>query len=324
MQVINDLSEYRAYVRQTDSLPIFFYDWWLDAAASPNGWNGLLLRQGSDIIALWTYAHKKKWGFRKIVMPPTTPYMGCWYELPQGLKTHAALSLEFRILDALLSALPPFDDYHQTFYPTPLNWQPLAWRGFTQTTRYTYRLDLRPELSFLFDNFRPQTRTHIRKAARSHVIVADLEPELFYSLNQKTFQRQGLQISYSLSFFLQKDAALLKQKKRKIFFALNKTGQAIAALYLIWDARAAYLHLMGSDPAQRGADAGDLLVWEAIQFAKTQLGVAYFDFEGSMLQTVCAFFRSFGASPVPYHQITKVNPWLLKTWYFLKLKNISF
>jgi hypothetical protein len=320
MQVINDLRQYRAYVRQTDSLPIFFYDWWLDAAAGSTGWNGLLLQEGSEIIALWTYAYKKKWGFQKIVMPPTTPYMGCWSPLPKELKTYAALSLEFRILDTLLNALPPFDDYHQTFYPFALNWQPFFWRGFSQTTRYTYRLALTPDLNQIFDNFRPQTRTHIRKAARSHIVVADLEPALFYSLNQKTFEKQGLKIPYSISFFQQKDDALLKQKKRKIFFALNKAGQPVAALYLIWDAHAAYLHLMGSDPAQRGADAGDLLVWEAIQFAKTQLEVPYFDFEGSMLQSVCTFFRSFGASPVPYHQITKVNPWLLKTWHFLKAK----
>lgn len=318
MEVINDTEKYREYVRQTDSLPIFFYDWWLDAVAGVRGWVGILLKEGNDVIAIWPLARKKKWGYWKIVMPPTTPYMGCLYKLPLGLKLHKALSWEFRILETLLDVLPYFDDYHQTFYPYPMNWQPFYWRGFSQTTRYTYRIILKPPLETIFSEFRPQTRTHIRKASQNYTITTDLEAELFYNLNQKTFLHQNISLPYSRVFFIRKDQILVAQKKRKIFFAINPQGQVVAGIYLIWDKFTAYLHMMGSDPNIRGADVGNLLVWEAIRFAKTELGVNCFDFEGSMLQPVCTFFRSFGATPTPYHQITKVKPWVLKAWYFFR------
>ncbi|MCS6904979.1 MAG: GNAT family N-acetyltransferase [Bacteroidia bacterium] len=317
MQVIDDTQKYREHVRQTDSLPIFFYDWWLDAVAGEKGWMGLLLVEDKKVIALWPLARKKKWGFWKIVMPPTTPYMGCFCELPLRQNTYAALSLEFRILNTLIDALPYFDDYHQTFYPLPINWQPFYWKGFRQTTRYTYCLSLEPSLEDIFAQFRPQTRTHIRKAKNSYVIVTDLDPALFYALNEKTFARQNIPIPYSYSFFINKDKILLEKQRRKIFFALNQQEQIVAALYLIWDKFTAYLHLMGSDSEHRGSDVGNLLVWEAICFAK-RLELKSFDFEGSMLQPICTFFRSFGAMPVPYHQITKVRRWPLKIWYFSK------
>jgi len=54
----------------------------------------------------------------------------------------------------------------------------------------------------------------------------------------------------------------------------------------------------------------DLIQYESIKFALENN--KQFDFEGSMLESIEKYFRSFGAVQKPYFQITKINSKILK------------
>ena len=73
----------------------------------------------------------------------------------------------------------------------------------------------------------------------------------------------------------------------------------------------------GSNPFFRNSQAISLLMWDAIQF--THKEKKSFDFEGSMIEPIERFFRSFGSSPKNYFQIKKSNSLLFK---FRELINI--
>ena len=88
-----------------------------------------------------------------------------------------------------------------------------------------------------------------------------------------------------------------------------------AALYLVWDERAAYYLLGGGDPELRNSGAHSLIMWEAIKHAATVSKT--FDFEGSMVEPVERFFRAFGGRQVPYHRVTSINSRFLKAGMFL-------
>jgi hypothetical protein len=57
-------------------------------------------------------------------------------------------------------------------------------------------------------------------------------------------------------------------------------------------------------------------MWNAIKIASEN--TKRFDFEGSMIENVERFFRSFGAVPIPYYNIKKTNSLLLRLYFALK------
>ena len=79
-----------------------------------------------------------------------------------------------------------------------------------------------------------------------------------------------------------------------------------AVAYVVWDEHAAFYLLGGADPELRTSGASSLLLWEALQRARSRTDV--FDFEGSMLAPVERFFRGFGAVQTPYLRVTRSTP----------------
>lgn len=64
------------------------------------------------------------------------------------------------------------------------------------------------------------------------------------------------------------------------------------------------------DPKLRKSGAFSLCMWEAILFACTD--TKNFDFDGSVLESVKMFFRSFGAVQTPYHLISHTRRKLVR------------
>ncbi len=290
----------------TDSLshlPIFFQDWWLEAVA-PGAWHVATIEENGRVIASMPYIYRRHRHLSVMDMPRLTPYLGPWLAPLPG-KYATRLSREHQLLNALIQQLPPFDFFSQRFHPRFTNWLPFYWRGFRQTTYYTYLIDDLTDLDQVWDAFRPNIKRAIRKAQKQVVVHTEGDVATFWRLNQMTFQRQGLQPSYSLEDLMRIDAACAAHHQRRIFFAEDAQGRIHAALYLVWDDHAAYYLMGGNDPALQASGAPSLLMWEAIQFAA---GVTHvFDFEGSMIPGVERFFRSFGARQTPYFHLTKTT-----------------
>ena len=50
------------------------------------------------------------------------------------------------------------DYYNQNFHYSFLNWQPFYWKGYSQTTRYTYVIRDLSDLRTVFSNFSKSKR----------------------------------------------------------------------------------------------------------------------------------------------------------------------
>jgi hypothetical protein len=64
----------------------------------------------------------------------------------------------------LIDALPPHDVFSQSFHHSITNWQPLSWKGFTQTTRYTYILKDLSDLDKVMENFEKSKKGDMGRA----------------------------------------------------------------------------------------------------------------------------------------------------------------
>ena len=197
------------------------------------------------------------------------------------------------------------------------NLLPFHWKGFKQSTRYTYILDDMVELESVIDNFSSECRNNIEKARRKVKIIEDDNLGEFYKIVKMSFDRQNINIPYSYNFLKMIDNASTNNNSRKILFAIDQNNDEVhAAIYLIWDGKSVYLLASGGNPSLRNSGAKYLLVLKAITFAIDN-GLI-FDFEGSMIENVEKFNRSFGARQQPYSNITKINSHVLGIKKILK------
>jgi hypothetical protein len=282
---------------------IYRQPWWLDAVV-PGQWGEVVVKRGEDIAARLPYVVGKRAGFTMLRMPPLTQFLGPWIRPGEG-KTATRLANEKDLMSELIDGLPRFDHFRQNFQHSITNWLPFYWKDFTQTTRYTYRLGDLSDPELLWSGLAENVRRAVRKAEKTLSVRSDLGLEEFLRLNALTFSRQGTETPYSDELVGRLDAACVERNVRKMLFAEDSDGRLHAAVYIIWDNDAAYNLMLGSDPDVRNSGASSLVMWEAIRFASTVTKA--FDFEGSMIESIERSFRSFGASQVPYFQVSRMS-----------------
>jgi lipid II:glycine glycyltransferase (peptidoglycan interpeptide bridge formation enzyme) len=194
--------------------------------------------------------------------------------------------------------LPAYDYFSQNFHYSVENWLPFYWKGFQQTTCYTYVIDDLTNLDQVRSEFQKNIRYDIQKASKRLRVHSEYGIDKFLDVNELTFSRQGLPLPYSRAFVYRLDDACSARSARKIFFAEDESGRVHAVAYIVWDERSAYYLMGGGDPELRASGATSLVLWEAIKFSH-QVS-RRFDFEGSMIEPIERFFRAFGVRQVPY------------------------
>jgi hypothetical protein len=300
----------------TSAYSIFQQPWWLEAVA-PGSWGEVIIEKGGQIYARLPYVIKRKYGLKVMDMPPLTLHLGPWLRAFPG-KYANRISEEHQLMAELIENLPSFDVFQQNFHFSITNWLPFYWKGFQQTTHYTYRINNLSDISLIWESFRENIRRDIRKAeSRFNLrIRTDLPVDAFIPLNIQTFERQGRNLPYPESLIRRLDAACVEHNARKIFIAEDKLGRHHAGVYIVWDEQSAYYLMGGGHPTLRSSGATSLCMWEAIQFAATV--TKSFDFEGSIIEPIERFFRSFGAQQTPYFQVVKINSLPLRVYYDLR------
>lgn len=272
-------------------------------------WSVGLYEEDEIILAAWPFYLKKKYGIEYITMPPLTPYLGIVAsDVNRTRKNSTRFSKEKKIINYLLNQLPRVRLVTCHFYPGFLYGLPLIWSGFSQSTRYTYRMDLSLAPEEVWQLMDSEQRNRIRRATESITVKEGEDTELFMRLNRASFAKSGNDIPYTESWFKSFDLELKKRKKRKIFFAYDRSGKPCAANYTVFDSHTAYCLGIGMDiGAEKGANA--LLMWQVIEHYLTG-PQTIFDFEGGNIERIERFFRSFGGELQTYSRFHKQTKWM--------------
>lgn len=252
-------------------------------------------------------------------MPKLTQTMGPWLSFPTGINYTSRLNRELQLLSELIEKIPYFSDFRQNFHYSIQNWLPFYWNGYRQTTKYTYAIDDLIDLEKVYSNLRTNIKRNIKKAEKVVKIESGIQLEELHKIISMTFKRQNSTPKYSLEIIQKIGAVCQDNNCGKSFYAIDESDDIHAALYLIWDSSSAYYLMGGGNPLKRNSGAGSLLMWEAIKFAARV--TQKFDFEGSMIESIEKYFRSFGAIQKPYFCIYKTNSKMLKTLNFIKSLN---
>jgi hypothetical protein len=295
-----------------ESLPVFVQPWYLDAICSTTHWDVALIERNEKVVAAFPYHFKKRGPYLIILMPFLVKMMGPYIAVDFQKKSK-------RITEELIEQLPPVDEFAQNFHYDVTDWLPFYWKGFKQSTMYSYVFEDLSDLDRTYAGIKSTYRNNkIKKAEKLVQIQTDLSLEEFYKIQQLTFARQGKQFVIPFSFLEKIDHALVANLSRKMFFAVDDAGRIHSVAYLIWDQKTAYYLFAGDDPNLRSSGAGIFLIWEAIQYTKNVLGLNRFDFQGSMIPGIEKVRRSFGAKAIPYFRIWKEAPKAYRLMKWLK------
>ncbi len=279
---------------------LFQQPYWLEAVA-PGRWGAASVSKGGSITARLPYVVENKFGLTRLTTPKLTKFLGPWLAPASG-KYASDLSRQKDLLMGLIAQLPPHEYFSQNFHYTVTNWLPFFWKGFTQTTLYSYVLDDLTNEETLWSGLQGNIRREIRKAGKQVEVRDDLGLDCFLELNTATFVRKGVPLPFSHDYVRRIDDVLKQKNQRRILFAVDAQKRVHASLYIIWDSVSAFYLMGGGDQELRTSGSTSLLIWEAIRFASAVTKA--FDFEGSMIESVERFFRSFGARQQPYFRVT--------------------
>lgn len=313
-----DKGKYTTWADKQEDMPIFFRTWYLDKVCVYGKWDAIIsVDKNEEINGALVYYTRKRYGRKFIIMPSLTPHLGLW--LPPSTSTKEAYKnrKEASIVSDLLEALPRDAVlYRQSYHPNFNNWLPFYWKGYDQTTRYTFVINDLTKWSL--KDAATNVRNKINRASAELSISTDALPELVYDQMWDIMNQKGIQLIWSKSFFTDLDEAINKHARRLILSAQDSQGQVHASCYVIIDKNRAYLMLLGSNTKLRQSGAIPFIIYHAI--TESSKYVNQFDFEGSNLSSLFDLFSGFGGEMVPYHSIYRTKNMFWDLVYRVKMR----
>ena len=296
-------SLYQSYCQTYTDIPLYLQSWWLDIVAGRD-WDFVSITDKTgELLSLMPYSYVAKFGFTKIKMPKYTQSIGPWINLDYFVSRNKKYNKR-EILGKLFDQLPSYDSINIALDPIYDDWLPLYWRNYSQTTFYTYHLSLDTNDINLWNNLQGSARREINKSRDRYGLEVNNSKcvETFLNLNRMTFTRQGKSLGRQETILKNLLNEGLQRDKTKIFTAIDPSGNPHSSVAIFFDSTKAYYIAGGSNPKLRTSGAATLCLWHAILDASKYYEI--FDFEGSMIEAIERFIRTFGASSLPYSRIT--------------------
>lgn len=318
---------YEEFCRQRETIPLYLQPFWLDAVCTPDKWDALIYLEEGEVVAVFPYYIKKVAWLKYITMPDFVQYMGCWIDYPKDIRyERERLDLEKKIMSYFIEELEKLDVcfFRQSFGPHITNWLPFYWKGYTQTTRYTYCIKNVSELEKVVQDFRKDKKRDLKKALKEDYTVRyDMPAEEFYELHRNSLEEYNGKydpIDYSFDTFKRMYDAAYENNAGRTLCIENKKGEAVCALFSVWDNECAYALIKALRPEGRKNGMRELGLYRMLEFLGGK--VKKYDFEGSMIEGVENSLHGFGTTQVPYFSIRKIytkNP-LIRFLIWLKMR----
>lgn len=302
----SSIEKYRRFCNDNEDLPIFLQDWWLDAASGKDNWQVEILEEERSITACLPYVIKTKAFLKSMGIPEYTPFLGPWIRNFPSDNDEITNTIE-----QLLDKLPKFDKYHVKLSTEIQSATAFTNQGFDKNDCYTYVLESIKDHDAIYSGFKPANRSKIKQSASSIKIIESDDLVALFKICELSMKKNKLDIPFSYNSLERIYKSARDKDKIQILLAEDASEKIHAGALLVWDKNRAYYLMGGSDPALRKHGANTLLIWESIKFCSKHVDV--FDFEGSMIEPIEVFFKSFGAKRQPYFLVTKTSSQIIKT-----------
>ena len=305
---MSNKDKYIEFCTEHSDIPIFSQPWWLDAVC-PECWDVILVERNDKIIASFPYYKKKIKGiFNHIGMPPLTQKLGPYIIYDSNiLSENKKIEYEHEIYNEIIDRLPKCDSLLINFDFKYKNWLPFYWRGYKQTTRYSYIIDNIKDHDYVYARYKIQK---VQKARKTLTFQTDLSKEIYYSYFYDVVKERGDTIMFSRELFYRLCDSIYEHNAGRILYCIDFNNNIHAINLTVWDKECAY-YLSAMRKKEYNTSGGtEFLVDETIKYAAQY--VNKFDFEGSMIKGVEAAYRYFGSHQIEYYSISKCDNLILR------------
>ena len=264
----------KCIAKSKNELP-YAYTWFLDIV-SPS-WEAFVWGDYEYVMPL---PIKKKYGIKYLVQPPFSQQLGIFSEK----------IISFEIINTFIKAIP----YKNVLLN--LNEQ----NHFDGVLCPNYLLSLNDDYKILYANFSTNTKRNLKKKlTKEFSIKEDLSLHSFLDLCKK----QSYWNSNYQNVVEKIIVSACKNKVGHMLGLVTSSGELLAACFLLKSSHRIIYHIAASTDQGKATFAMYHLVNYIIKkYAGTGLLI---DFEGSKVEGVARFYKSFGAKKVNYYRIEK-------------------
>jgi Acetyltransferase (GNAT) domain len=302
-----DFASWDSFVRQSPQGTLFHTTKWLRSTGTPFHIYGsyyhdtlvggmvveIVARQAAGHSFFTTSTGESEAADRAVGHAFSCPYLGVVLP-PPGKKYITTLRQHRNITTSLATYVrDQFASVDSRMGPDVVDMEPFVSAGYWISLRYTFRIDL-SDLATVWSNMTDKRRNDIRKAERDgFTIDSQGSMQDMASLYRGTFQRKGRAARFS-ELADRRDQMLRADNQCHCFIARDRSGKAVAGIYMVWDEKCAYYLYGGYGVTAAHRGAGALAIWEAIRYAGGVLGLQRFDLLGGGLGPIEQFMRDFG------------------------------
>lgn len=299
-----DRPEWEAFLLSSPQGNCFARPGYMDIIAP--GWRAVEVRDQGRLVGILPLNWRTKGGFHASLQPP---FAQCWglYLAPTPAKLqghYATYSWKGKVVRAAVEAIPAelrlfIHGFSPAFdYPLPFHWA-----GYQLGTRYTYRCRLDGSREDLLAALDKDRQRYLRQATeQGRLARPGTKAELLTLVKANTAAGKDLLGGHSIDLLDRLIDWSLAEGVGSIWVAEQDGQMAAGGLFLRHGNISTYL-FGALNPAVKSPSAQTLVVFEAMAAGIGPECV--FDFEGSMIQGIEAFFRGMGGAPVPYLYIQK-------------------
>ena len=291
---------YSERISQTES-PIFFKGWWLDSVAGSDDWDAFVYEHKGELVAGLPYYIPNK-NPKGVAMPSLTQFLGpVFFDSSSYGNSGPALEIQHKAMRSFAKEMEDNDHVILRMDPRLINWLPFSWAGYSQSTRYTYKIPLE-SMSDFSDRYSKNLRKRL-SAAKGELTVGGVEPKEFFDLAVKMYSAKGLSVPYGADVIERVFSSIQKRNSGFIVSVNDDSGKIVGVGVFVEDEKTVYYLLSVTDPGLRDYESSAAILNKAIGIAKEK--GKEFDFEGSMNEGIEQYFRMFGAVQVPYLEVKK-------------------
>lgn len=284
-------------------VPVFYRPWYLDSVCD-SSWDVVIHEENGKLLGVLVYMLKKKFGITYILHPSLCPYMG-----PLFFDTEDT----GLVYESLIGRLPK----HQLMIQDYFHSLPIITKvDSISNNKYTYIIGKDQDLEILNSRMSSDRRRKIRKASEEFSYLEEIHFDVFASFLDKSFKARGKINPYGNGVLKKLEKELSIRKARKIIKCVDVHGKIMAMGYFVKDEKWIYNLATGVDSSY-SHDAMSLMIWNEIKSALNS--GRSFDFEGSSIPGVEAFYKVFKGDKVHYQSVYKSSNKLIDS--LVKLKN---
>ncbi len=279
----------------------YLNSWYLDIVCPE--WDAIVL---DEYLAVSPLAHRTKAGVKYVFQPFFTQQFGLFGKTESF--TEACQTEYYK----LLTSYSTFIQYQINMAHTVLPTAP-----FQVKLRHTHHLNLNASYDTIQKKYSENLKRNLKKFKSQLEVKKSTDSGALIHLFKSEKGKEVNELRRSDYDSLQKLITTAVQANHGAVWEVHANHQCVAAAFILYNRSFAVNIINISNTAGRKMQAMSVLLDHVIQTHSETTQT--FDFEGSDLPGVAAFYRSFGASSTPYWHIS-LNQ---LPWHYRTLKKIK-